>query len=97
MQNEMEPVNIARPDFWEKILDDLSENTDMVIPVYLESPKTGKHMGEFFLLYVEEKSKAFIQVEGFNNIKIEAAFILGALDLWKRVQPGIYRMELDEE
>lgn len=92
LSNELGPINMASPDFWDKATEKLFENPDMILPVYLYAEKY--YIGDYFIGLVDENGKTFIQAEGFSSHMLEVGFVLGSSDEWKRIQPGIYRLAI---
>lgn len=94
LENELEPMDMASPDFWGEATTLLFNNPGKVLPVYLEDPISKELVGNYFLRLVKERKKIFVQVEGFDSTVLETAFIVGSSDKWKRLQPGIYRLNI---
>jgi len=97
MINELSPLNLTNPDFWYSAIEQLLDNPNKVLPVYLEHPDTHERLGGYYMHIINDGSKVFVQVEDFSVPEIETGFVIGSSDEWKRLQPGIYRFDITKE
>lgn len=97
MENELEPINMVQPDFWGTALDCLVENPDKVLPIYLKVDGSPKSLGNYFISFVMENKKIYVQAEGFDSSAMEIGFIIGSEEEWVMLQPGIYRLDVTDE
>jgi len=97
LENELEPLDMARPDFWGDVTVILANNPGKVLPVYLKDDKSEQPIGSYFIRLVREKKRLFMQVEGFNSTALEMGFVVGSSNEWKRLQPGIYRLDVTKK
>jgi len=94
LKNELEPINMAWPDFWNNVTKKLTKHPGKVLPVYLEVPGFEQPFGDYFIRLVREEKSVFIQVEDFSSNKFERGFLKGSSKNWILFQPGIYRLDI---
>lgn len=92
LSNELNPLNIVDPDYWNKAVSQLIKNPDKVLPVFIVIDP--HHVEDYFLKLIHEGNKLFFQAEGFSSYEMEDGFALGSDSDWKMVQPGIYRLDI---
>lgn len=96
MENELEPLNICRKHFWEIAIGRMCDNPKKVLPVYLKPPRFSKPLGDYFLHFVKEDGKVYLQAEGFSSKEVESGFVIGFDENLTHVQPGIYRLDITD-
>lgn len=94
LENELEPINMAWPDFWNNVTKKLTKHPGKVLPVYLEVPGFEQPFGDYFIRLVREEKGVFIQIEGFSSNSLEKGFLKGSSKNWVLFQPGIYRLDI---
>lgn len=92
LENELKPLNIVDPEYWNKATHQLFQNPNKVLPVFISLDS--QYVGDYFLKLIREGNKMFFQAEGFSSNEIESGFVLGSGTDWKKVQPGIYRLDI---
>lgn len=94
LPNELKPINMASPNFWDNAAEQLFENPTMILPVYLCTERY--YIGEYFIGLVNEDNRLFLQAEGFSSHELELGFVQGSYEDWKKLQPGIYRLDITD-
>ena len=86
-------MDILVPNFWKTAVFKLLENPEKVLPVYSEDREVDPPVQNFFLRFVKEDGKVYMQAEGFSTNSLEVAFLINVSDNWQIFQPGIYRLD----
>ncbi len=95
MEIELNPLNLcAGPNMWATAIHLLKDNPEKVLPVYMEDPETGYHLGDYSLWFYKDGSKLFLVAENFSSPDFEQAFRIGTEEKWQLIQPGIYKIEV---
>ena len=92
LPNELNPLNIIDPNYWDKATSQLFHNPNKILPVFM--PTDSNRVEDYFLRLIRDGNKIFFQAEGFSSCEMESGFALGSGTDWKKIQPGIYRLEI---
>lgn len=96
LANELEPMNLETPKFWEEAVISLAEHPTMVLPVFVKEPLAEPPESNCFLRLVREDGKIFVQIEGFSSLDFKRSFEEFKASDWIKLQPGIYRTDMTD-